>query len=101
MNDWTKRNTPTGQRPEYPSAGKGQRSGDVRRTSRPQEPAPSQTPAVGEVLRAIEARGASPAYHRRALLELNDSWPTLVTALAALLREQGRTVPLEWRSAAR
>jgi hypothetical protein len=94
--DWTKRNTPTGQRPDHPSARIGQRSGDVRGP----RPRVSRR-AVEGVLRAIEARGASPAYHRRKLLELRDGWPTLADALAELLREEGRPIPPEWRRTTR
>lgn len=53
--------------------------------------------AVARVLAAVENPGRCPAAHRAALAELARAWPVLTGALTALLREQGRPVPHEWR----
>ena len=52
---------------------------------------PEPSPAVEKVARAVTSGGAAAA------ARLAADWPELAEALAALLNENGKTVPGEWK----
>jgi hypothetical protein len=60
--------------------------------------APSMTPDAEKerVIAAIVNPGRSPAYHAEQVVRLAAEWPTLASALAALLRKTSTNVPQAW-----